>query len=56
MYNLLPFGLFVEIGRSAGLCVQIQQWPSYMDQHNFGKAYFSSFEATITYKVIVKCK
>lgn len=38
MYTLLPFGL-VEIGRSAGLCVQMLQWPSYMDQHNFGKAY-----------------
>lgn len=54
MYTLLAFGLRVEIGRSAGLCVQIQQWPSYMDQHNFGKAYL--LKQLLTYKVIVKCK
>lgn len=46
MYNLLPYGLLVEIGRSAGLCVQMLQWPSYLDLCNFGKLTLGSFFET----------
>lgn len=46
MYNLLPYGLLVEIGRSVGLCVQMLQWPSYLDLCNFGKHTLGSFFET----------
>lgn len=46
MYNLLPYGLLVEIGRSVGLCVQMLQWPSYLDLCNFGKLTLGSFFET----------
>lgn len=46
MYNLLPYGLLVEIGRSVGLCIQMLQWPSYLDLCDFGKHTLGSFFET----------
>lgn len=46
MYNLLPYGLLVEISRSVGFCVQMLQWPSYLDLCDFGKHTLGSFFET----------
>lgn len=55
MYNLLPYGLLVEIGRSAGLCVQMLQWPTYLDLCNFGKHTLGTFNLKGYSKMQMRC-
>lgn len=58
MYNLLPYGLLVEIGRSVGLCVQMLQWPSYLcnfGKHNLGSVFKTTFNSKGHRKMQTMC-
>lgn len=53
MYNLLPYGLLVEIGMSVGLCVQMLQQHSYLC--NLGSVFETTFNLKGHSKMQIRC-